>query len=48
MENIPLFVLLVMGYGPPHWTFPWWLWVATIVLFLLGQPATVLVRFARR
>lgn len=33
-----LIALLVLAYGPPNWSLPWWIWMLA-VLHTLGEGA---------
>lgn len=37
--------LLVLGYGPLNWTFPWWVWTLAILTDVGGT--TIKIRQAK-
>lgn len=48
MTSFPLAALLILGYGPPGWHFPWWLWLLAILYWLYGTGAQLVVNINER
>jgi hypothetical protein len=41
---MPLFILLFLAYGGPHWSFPPWIWFVGIFLTFFTTPTVQLKR----
>jgi hypothetical protein len=35
---MPLFLCLLLAYGPLHWHFVWWIWGLGAALTFFGEP----------